>query len=65
MSDATVEIVDSGFYLEPHGDHMDLENAGASLHPFGMAGVRPTHVNVQDGIGELLEILGDLFRSRI
>ncbi|KAI9008693.1 hypothetical protein DFJ74DRAFT_711787 [Hyaloraphidium curvatum] len=49
-ANGSIEVIDSGLYLEAHDDHFHLEDAGASLHPFAMRGTRPTHINVHDGL---------------
>lgn len=40
----SVNFVDSGIYLEAHGDHSDLMKSAPMLMDFSMSGDRPAHV---------------------
>lgn len=47
-SDHLVQFVDSGLWLEPHGDHMDLVEEAPSLLSYELMTTKPTHYNVID-----------------
>src|SRR5690606_24294596 len=44
-----VNFVDSGIYLEAHGDHSDLMESDPMLMEVGLSGDRPAHVTQADG----------------
>lgn len=44
-----VQFVDGGLWQEPHGDHDDDMRAASRVMPWRLAGVRPTHYDLQAG----------------